>query len=100
MTDTSTATRRVPALAVISIVFAALPILLAVFYWAVPSSELALIGWIGIPLLWLPSIAIGIVTLVIKRLGRWRIAGIPAIVLPLIQLVAVVVFLVTMVNTA
>jgi hypothetical protein len=100
MTDTPTARRRVPVLGVLSIVFAALPILLAAFHWAAPDSELGLIGWTGIPLLWLPSIGIGIATVVLKGLGRWRLAGIPAIVLPVIQLVAVIVFLVTMVNTA
>jgi hypothetical protein len=98
MTDTSTAPRRVPVLGVLSIVFAVLPILLALFHWVAPDSELGLIGWSGIPLLWLPSIGIGIATVVLTRLGRWRLAGIPAIVLPVVQLAAVVVFLATVVN--
>lgn len=107
MTDSSPAPRRAPVLGVLSLVLAALPLVLTGLYWAIgPSAldvggigyRLALLAWSGIPLLWLPSLGIGIATVLRTRLGRWRIAGIPAIVLPLAELGVVVWFLVTVVG--
>ncbi len=96
MTATAVVTRRrVPQLAIWSIILAALPLVLTLLGFGLsavlrsatsnPVYLTLLLAWNAIPILWLVSIAIGIVTVVLKRLGRWRIAGILAIGLPVLE---------------
>ena len=81
----------IPRLALWSLILSALPLVIHFSYFGLgafggyksPIYGLFLTAWNAIPYIWLVSIALGIVTLTLKRSRRWRLAGIPAIVLPI-----------------
>ena len=84
-------------------VLAALPFVLTLAYFGLgfalkdpvssPVYLFLLVAWNAIPFMWPVSIVVGIVTVAFKRLGRWRITGIVAIVLPVLEFVYVVWFI-------
>jgi hypothetical protein len=50
-----------------------------------PVYTTVLIAWNMIPSIWVASIILGVVAVTLKRSGYWRLAGIPAIVLPIAE---------------
>ena len=80
---------------------AALPFVLTLAYFGLgslldnngPVYGFLVIAWNEIPFIWPVSIVLGIITVAFKRLGRLRIAGIVAIVLPVLAFAFVVWFI-------
>ena len=72
---------------------ASLPFVLTLAYFGLgsllhfndPVYDFLATAWNDIPLIWPVSIVVGIITVAFKRLGRWRITGIVAIVLPVLE---------------
>ena len=90
--QTSRSHHLIPRLALWSLILTALPLVIHFSYFGLgafggstrdPIYVLLLEAWNAIPYIWLVSIALGVVTLTLKRSRRWRLAGIPAIVLPI-----------------
>ncbi len=103
--------RRPPALAIWSLVLVVAPFLVAgggLIGGSLEenadrtSNEAAIAVSIGsefvIPLVWIASTVVGIVT-VVARIGRWRLTGVVAIIAPIVEAVTLLVLFLAAIST-